>query len=290
MRDITERRRVDEAMRRVERRSQALIENAPDGIALVDMSDRIIFASPSALRIFGYEETSGIHTSPAEYTHPEDLDRVLMTIASTFENPALTPTVQYRFRHSSGEWLWVESTFTNLLHDDSVNAIVINFRDITERKQDEAALQASEQRFRHLFMAAVTGIAIANMRGNFLQANPAFCHLLGYTEEEFLTRDFFSLTHPDDLAPNRILYRQLVVGEIDHFVIEAIFAERRPSCLGVRQCQPDHGEGDVTHLLALVEDITQRKQGKGASRAEQRLQEILDAVPMGWCYSTMPDG
>ena len=283
LRDMTERRRIDEAMRRVERRSQALIEHAPDGIALVDMSDRIIFASPSALRIFGYEEASEIHTSPAEYTHPEDLDRVLMTIASTFENPALTPTVQYRFRHSSGEWLWVESTFTNLLNDDSVNAIVINFRNITERKYAETALRASEQRFRHLFMAAVTGIVITNMQGVFLQANPAFCHLLGYTEEEFLTRDFFSLTHPDDLAPNRILYRQLVVGEIDHFVIEKRFLPKDGRLVWARvSVSLTMGEGDVTHLLALVEDITQRKQGeREQAEQKQRLQEILDAVPDG---------
>ncbi len=283
LRDVTARRQADEAMRRVERRSQALIENAPDGIALVDMNDRIIFASPSAGRIFGYGETSEITTGPAESTHPEDLDRVLATIASTFENPTLTPTVQYRYRHSGGEWLWVESTFTNLLNDDSVNAIVINFRDITESKQDEAALRASEQRFRHLFMAAVTGIAIADMRGNFLQANPAFCNLLGYTEEELQTRDFFSLTHPDDLTASRVLYRQLVAGEIDHFVIEKRFLPKDGrlvwACVSVSLTM---GEGDVTHLLALVEDITQRKQVERAqAEQKQRLQGILDAVPDG---------
>jgi two-component system, cell cycle sensor histidine kinase and response regulator CckA len=283
LRDMTERRRADEALRRVERRSRALIENAPDGIALVDLSDRIIFASPSALRIFGYEEADEIDTSPAEYTHPEDLDRVLATIASTFENPTLTPTVQYRFRHSSGKWLWVESTFTNLLNDDSVNAIVINFRNITERKHAETALRASEQRFRHLFMAAATGITINNMQGVFLRANPAFCHLLGYMEEELLTRDFFSLTHPDDLAPNRVLYRQLVVGEIDHFVIEKRFLPKDGRLVWARvSVSLTMGEGDVTHLLAMVEDITERKQVESQqAEQKQRLQGILDAVPDG---------
>lgn len=173
LRDITERRQVEEALHRVERRSQALIENAPDGIALVDMNDRIIFASPSALRIFGYEETDEMISSPAEYTHPEDLNMVLTTIASIFENPTLTPTVQYRFRHSGGEWLWVESTFTNLLNDDSVNAIVINFRDITERKQMEGAQAAQKQRLQRILDTVPDGVVLLDNTGRVTLANPA---------------------------------------------------------------------------------------------------------------------
>lgn len=139
--DVTERRVASTALRQAERRAQALIENAPDGLVLVDKNDHIIFASPSALQIFGYVEDEILTVNPAAHTHPDDLEMVLAALSSTLENPALRPVVQYRFRHSNKEWLWVESTFTNLLDDESVRAIVINFRNITERKNAERTIQ-----------------------------------------------------------------------------------------------------------------------------------------------------
>ncbi len=139
-RDITERKKRDEALRHAENRSKALIEHAPDGIVLVTVDGTFKFLSPSALRMFGYEANQSIEKGPNDLTHPEDLPRVLQAIAQIIENPKLVLTLQYRFLHNNGTWRWIESTFSNLLDEPAVEAIVINFRDITESREAALAL------------------------------------------------------------------------------------------------------------------------------------------------------
>ena len=87
--------------------------------------------------MFGYSASEEMEENTAQYTHPDDLPEVLDVFYKLEQDPSLVCTIQYRFIDISGNWKWVESTFSNLLTDPSVEAIVINFRDITDRKQAE---------------------------------------------------------------------------------------------------------------------------------------------------------
>ena len=132
-------------------RFRALTENAPDGVALIEGDGRMKFVSPAGRKMFGYSRDENPDIDPAEYTHPDDLPAVLAAFTQIVENPTQNPTLQYRFRHKDGSWIWIESTFTNLLSVKNVEAIVINFRDVNERRQAERALLQSERRYRALF-------------------------------------------------------------------------------------------------------------------------------------------
>lgn len=134
--------RAEEKLQQMQDRFKALTENAPDGIALLDRAGHLKFVSPSARRIFGYGQDQDPDINPTEHTHPDDLPMVLSALADLIQNPLQNPTLQYRFRHKNGSWRWVESTFTNLLSVKSVEAIVINFRDISKRKGRELELEA----------------------------------------------------------------------------------------------------------------------------------------------------
>ena len=135
--DITERRQAEEKIQKIARHYQALIEKAPDGIVLLNEQGNFKFVSPSAKIMFGFSVSEEMTGSPVQYTHPDDLPLVLSELGRLLEDPSYVPTLQYRFSDKNGNWKWVESTFSNLLADPSVESIVINFRDITERKQAE---------------------------------------------------------------------------------------------------------------------------------------------------------
>lgn len=90
--------------------------------------------------MFGYNQTDEVTGNPSEYTHPDDLQMVLHEFIKIFEDPTYAPTLEYRFIDKKGQWHWVETTFSNLLANPSVESIVLNFRDITERKQNEEKL------------------------------------------------------------------------------------------------------------------------------------------------------
>jgi len=138
--DISDRKKAEQEIRKIGEHYRALIEKAPDGFVLLDSDGKFKFISPSARRIFGYDKTDQIPEDPAVFTHPDDLPKILAEIAKLIEHPDYFPTLQYRFTNKTGEWKWVETTFSNFLDDEAVGSIVLNFRDITDRKQAEKSL------------------------------------------------------------------------------------------------------------------------------------------------------
>ncbi|MFZ4398788.1 MAG: PAS domain S-box protein [Bacteroidales bacterium] len=132
--DITKRKQAEEEVKKIGQHFQALIENAADGIALIDVEGNFIYISPSAKKMFGYKQTDDLSGHPNEYTHPDDLPMVLTELGKVIGDPSYIPTLEYRFIDKLGYWHWVETTFSNLLANPSVESIVLNFHDITKRK------------------------------------------------------------------------------------------------------------------------------------------------------------
>jgi len=146
LRDITERKLAEEKVRKIGDHYQAIIENAPDGIVLLNEMGDFRYISPAGKKMFGYDIEEEINGNPAEYTHPDDLPMVLSNLGRLMSDPSYIPTMQYRFGGKNGNWIWIESTMRNLLADTNVESIVINFRDITDRKQaEEELLKAKEK-------------------------------------------------------------------------------------------------------------------------------------------------
>ena len=144
--DVTKRSHTETALRESERRFRALIENSSDAIALLNSNGKIFYASPSTLRIFGYAPQELIGKTPLGLIHSEDRERAKSLFSDLMKKPEEGATTELRFQHREGSWRWVEGIGTNLLNDLSVRAIVINYRDITDRKEAEAALQEKNLR------------------------------------------------------------------------------------------------------------------------------------------------
>jgi PAS domain S-box-containing protein len=133
---------ANESLQRSERRFRALIEHGTDGIVLIDPDNRIRYVSPTVERVEGYTPADLLGRFGTEHTHPDDLPLVQEVVGQLMANPGRAVPVLWRRRSRSGEWLWLEGTATNLIHDPAVGAIVTNYRNVTERKASEAKLQA----------------------------------------------------------------------------------------------------------------------------------------------------
>ena len=146
VRDISERKKNEEKIIRMGHHYKALIEKAPDGIVLIDVARECKFMSPSACKMFGYSNIDDITGSFDRFIHPDDLTFVLSHLENIQLNPSIVPTIQFRVKGRNSQCQWVESTFSNLLADPSVEAIVINFRDISDRKlADEQIKKLNEE-------------------------------------------------------------------------------------------------------------------------------------------------
>ena len=282
-RDITERKKNEEAVRLAEKRFRALIENAPDGIVLVGADGKIKYASPSAREMFDYADEDYTKYNPLDFIHPDDIGMVLEGVTRLVEDPSYTPTFQYRYKHNNGSYRWVDSTFSNQLTEPGVEAVVTNFRDITERKEMEKALHESEKYYRALIENAPDGIMVVNQEAKISYESPSVARLLGYKAGELLGKNAFELINPDDLAQ----IMEIFMNGLD-----------KPGLVHRGEYRLLHSNGDwryfeiVSHYLmdesAIMgiiingRDITERKQIEEAvHRTERRFRALIENAADG---------
>jgi PAS domain S-box-containing protein len=137
----------------------------------------------------------------------------------------------------------------------------------------ESARQESEEQFRSLFIAAAVGIALSTPQGRFLQANAAYCRMLGYSEEELQSLDFSAVTHPEDLAENLQLRDDVLAGRRESFFMAKRYLKKGGGIVWARHSvSAVRGPGgEVVKMIVTAEDITEQK------RSEARYRRLVDS-------------
>lgn len=137
--------------------------------------------------------------------------------------------------------------------------------------QRTAQLAAAEERWRSVFENSAIGVALTDLNGLFLAANPVYEEMLGYTEEELRKLTYFDLTHEEDLEANRTLIEELLEGKRQQFQIEKQYRRKNGSLIWVRNnvSMVPGTERVPRFLMALSEDITERKQAEEKLRRSE---------------------
>lgn len=200
-RDATEIKKAQEKIRNNEKRFQTLLQNSNEGLALLSADGEVIELSPSAIKILGLtaKEASG-KLLTSDLVHPEDLPILEEAFNRAKNNHLDVPTVEYRLYMPDGGHKWIEATIQNQLKEPAVEANVIIFRDITERKLSEIALQESEEKYRGLFNLSPTSMWVYDTKTHrFLDVNEAAISTYGYSKEDFLAMTLKDVWHEEDL-------------------------------------------------------------------------------------------
>ena len=196
--DVTERKNAEEALRASEERFRTLIEKATDAIAILDGNGKLLYESRSMERITGYRLEDWLGKPMGDWLlHPDDIAAIASTLERLLSHPEPTSEdIRVRFKHKDGSWHFLEGTVRNLLHDPSVNGIVVNYRDVTERKRAEEALQASEIRYRLLAENASDVIFTSDLAMKLTYVSPSVMQLTGYAPEETMSLNIDSWVAP----------------------------------------------------------------------------------------------
>lgn len=120
-----------------EKKFRALIEKSTDMKTLTSREGLFIYASPNVLKVFGYTEEEYMNKSAASFFHPEDCIDLMQKRTAILDTYGGSFPFQYRARHKNGDWIWCEGTITNMLDEPGVNAMVSNFKDITDQIKAE---------------------------------------------------------------------------------------------------------------------------------------------------------
>jgi len=281
-RDNTAWKRAEEALRESAERFRSLFQGVSVGVVLSGPHAECKQCNQAALDLLGLTEDQlvGRTSFDPEWNcinedgspcpgkdHP--IPRAIAT------RQPVRNVVMGVYRSRAKDWAWfLVNAEPRLAADSSVSEVVCSFTDITERKRAEEELRASEERFRNAFAHAATGMALTDLGGRFFEVNQAFCQITGYTEQELLVQDFPSITHSDDLPRNMDLMRQILAGTIPSYVIEKRYIHKQGAAVWVRISVSllRDSRRQPQHLIALVEDITERKQ------AEESLRELSGRV------------
>ncbi len=139
--DVTERKKAEENRLKAEKRYRALIENSSEGITLLDKDFKILYRSPSTYRITGWTSDERSNQVQLQEMHPEDVPELHSIMKEILKIPSKSIISTFRVKNKNGNYIWLEALLTNMLEDKSVEAIVMNFRDVSERKAGEEKIK-----------------------------------------------------------------------------------------------------------------------------------------------------
>ena len=247
--------------------------------------DRFVEANASAEKLFGCRRDELLQSGPQRFYPPEQPDQREVGESFSEHNERVLAGEMIQFertvRSAAGKDLLCEVRLVRLPYENR-RLIRASFIDITERKRTEKDLVESERRFRTLFEQAAVGVAeIDPISGRFIHVNKRYCDIVGLSLDEMLKTDFQSITHPDDLEADLKNMKSLIAGEINEFSMDKRYIKKDGGIVWVNlTVYPTwlSGESPTRHI-AIVEDITERKQAEEALRArETQLSMIYDGV------------
>ncbi|HUB27364.1 MAG TPA: PAS domain S-box protein, partial [Tepidisphaeraceae bacterium] len=207
--DITDLKQAEEALGKSEQRFRTFVDHATDAFFLFDGNYVVLDVNRQACQSLGYTREELLGMTPKDFD-PDITPDFLAQINRTLE--AGEPmSFEARHRRKDGTIFPVEVR-GQAFWEGGRPFRVASSRDITERKQAEAALRESEARFRGTFENAAVGIAHCDLHGRYLRVNQRYCDILGYSREELLGRTFQEFTFRDYVDASVHKFGQLVQG------------------------------------------------------------------------------
>jgi len=283
IRDITERKALDEKLRRMLDAHSAVIESSAAAIVAVTPDFRITSWNKAAERIFGWtaEEAVG---GPSLFVPPERWENARRIYERAMRGEVISgmPGLGQR---KDGRVITL-SISAAPLHDPDGRSIgiVLNFLDTTDQTRAEEALRRNEALFQVTFDQAAVGINYASLDGRFLRVNPRYCEITGYSQEELLQLRFWDITFPDDRQTDRERTEKLMRGEEDNRSHRKRYIRKDGSVVWVQVAVSllRSGSGEPLHFVAVVEDVTERMRAADALRqSEERFRCLVENAPEG---------
>jgi len=269
--DITDRKQAEETLRYREEHFQALIENSSDVITVIDSLGTVRYQSPNYKAVWGRAPTGEIGRDMLKDVHPDEAALVSEKFDYLLKNPRGIVSINVRAQHTDGSWRTIEVVGHNLLDNPVVCGIVVNFRDITKRKQAEEKLRQSEKRYRLIAENTRDVIITTDMNLRLTYVSPSIKYLTTSTTEEVMAMSLEELLTPASLEvatkafveeleianrqprdPTRSRILELEVMRQDG---STVWTEARTNFLRGAEDQP-------VGLITVLRDMTERRKAE----------------------------
>lgn len=251
------------AMRQSAERLQLATEASGVGVWDYDIVTGGLVWDDSMYAIYGIDRAavSNLYEAWRNSVLPEDRPEEAAALQAAMAGGELYAP-RFRIRRGDGALRYIQAR--GRIYFDAAGKparLVGTNEDITERRQREAALQESEDRFRSTFDAAAIGMALVSLEGRFMQANDALCRIVGYTQAELRQKTFQDITHPDDLEADLALVQELQAGARVSYQMEKRYFHKdgRVIWILLSASAVRDSSGRVLYFISQIQDITERR-------------------------------
>jgi hypothetical protein len=280
--DITERKKAEESVKRAEQRYRNLFEEAPVMYVIThSQEDRpiVVDCNKLFLSTLGYTRAEILGRPLTDFYTPESSSKLL-------DGGGYKQALEGHFTAQERKLVTrdgrIIKTILQAVPETDANGNIFGTRgmyvDITERKRAEEALIESEERYHELYKSSIDGIASADLNGRFLDCNQAFADMFGYTKEELYQLTYWDLTPPEwhDLTKNITTEQTLHRGYSDEYEKEFIKKDGTRIFVSLRAWRIKDKEGKIS-TWAFIRDITERKRAEDALReSEEKYSTIVE--------------
>ena len=274
--DVTERKNIEQQLRRNEEYYRSLIENQLDAITVLNKDGTIRYVSSSFERLLGRKPEELLGHSGIEFVYADDMQQAVEKMTQLVRYPGSIVHEEVRVWHEDGSLRNIQVVSQNLLDNPAVEGIISNFRDITAGKQAEEELQQVNEFNNELISSLHDGLSVTDRDGNRIEVNPALCNMTGFSREELLAKHpppYWPPEQYDKIADNLL---RTLMGEISEFETTLMRknGERFPVIVG--QSFIRDANGDVAFYTSTIKDISERKQAEDElDKYRQNLEELV---------------
>lgn len=240
-------------------RTRLLLENASEVITIYEADATIRYISPSVEKILGYTQEEMIGIRDIAYVHPDGVEAYEQMFKDLLDKPDEKVTIEFSYQTKSGQRIWLEATGTNLFSDPAIQGIVLNTRDITERRAAER-----EQRLRGQMQALSENspdlITRISKEGTVFYINPTIETYTGKNKDNFLQKHLKELELEGEILESWNDILKEVITKNQKIALDMDF----PSIMGERVMQvnaiPEYNDqSNLESVLVVSHDITERK-------------------------------
>jgi PAS domain S-box-containing protein len=282
--EVTEIKQAEEEVRRSEERFRSLVQHGSDIITVVDAEGAIRYVSPAVERVLGYEPEEMVGESALDFVHPDDLEEAMGLFAEVSSEPGVQPPLEFRVPHKDGSWRFLEHIVNNLLDDPSVRGIVVNQRDVTERKR------AQETRFRLAAIVESSDDAIIGktLDGIITNWNEGAQRIYGYSAKETVGQPISMLVPPERPEEIPRILESIRRGEkVDHFETVRVTKDGRRLDISLTVSPIRNPAGDIVGASTIARDITERKRVEDRLReSEERFRATFEQAAVGVAHGS----
>jgi len=280
LRDITDQKHAEQALEQTKERYQRMLKRSSDYVTIIDKTETIVDVTQGVEHVLGYQPDEMIGTKVLPYIHPDDRRNAFETFVQTLKEPETELRIEYRAQTADGDYCWIEGRGRNHFDDPLIGGMLVNVRDITDRKQAEQTIADTKEYYRRVLEQSLDYTLVIDESNTITEVTPGVEAMSGFRPDEVVGQNAFEAVHPDERDRVRDSFDAAIEDPGAMINIEYRVLLRDGSYNWVEARGKSHfDDPHLDGIVINVRDISERKQreqelAETAARLAQKNEQL----------------